>query len=322
MKKSLLALAVLGTLAGAAAAQSSVTLYGRVDLSIARALGTDYLVMQNGSGSRLGVRGVEDLGGGLKATFNIEHRFAADVGNTGTNNNAANAATTPMWNGRSILGLQGGFGQVHFGREYTPAFLYVALRADPWGYDTVAANGALSGRSPIAFDGVRSNNSITYSSPNVSGFQGHFQWIMDEVAGNNSNGSYSLALTYGAGPLSLGFGRTDYDNVADWNLLTAAYNFGAFKLIGAYGFGENDVSSNKLRDYHIAATMPVGGGEARVSYNKLENRTTDADLSAKFGLGYHYNLSKRTTVYGDYARDSKAFTDNKWGFDVGIKHNF
>jgi predicted porin len=284
--------------------------------------------MQNGSGSRLGVRGVEDLGGGLKATFNIEHRFAADVGNTGTNNNAANAATTPMWNGRSIVGLQGGFGEVRFGREYTTNFLYVQLAADPWGYDTVAANGSLGG----TVDTVRSNNSITYSSPTVGGFRGHFQWVMDETPGTDTNGSYNLALTYGAGPLSLGFGRIDRDNFADWNMLTAAYNFGAFKLIGGYGFGKYDDSvvlpptspvngGDKVRDYHIAATMPVGGGEARVSYNKLENRTADTDISSKFGLGYHYAMSKRTTVYADYARDGEL-TDNKWGFDFGIKHNF
>ena len=110
MKKSLLALAVLGTLAGAAAAQSSVTLYGRVDLSVARNLGTDYIVMQNGSGSRLGVRGVEDLGGGLKATFNIEHRFQADNGVASPTANAA-AAAPRFWHGRSIVGLQGNFGE-------------------------------------------------------------------------------------------------------------------------------------------------------------------------------------------------------------------
>lgn len=317
MKKSLLALAVLGTLAGAAAAQSSVTLYGRVDLSVARNLGTDYMVMQNGSGSRLGVRGVEDLGGGLKAIFNIEHRFAADVGQTGSNNNAGNAGSTAMWHGRSIVGLQGGFGEVRFGREYTTNFLYVQLGADPWVYDTVAANGSLGG----GIDTVRSNNSITYSSPTVGGFRGHFQWVMDETPGNDTNGSYNLALTYGAGPLSLGFGRIDRDDFADWNMLTAAYNFGAFKLIGGYGFGSFDATDTDVRDLHIAATMPIGGGEARVSYNKLETKDPDADISSKFGLGYHYAMSKRTTVYADYARDGEL-TDNKWGFDVGIKHNF
>ena len=83
MKKSLLALAVLGAFAGAASAQSTVTLYGRVDLSFAKNIGSEDKDIHNGSGSRLGVRGVEDLGGGLKALFQIEHRFNADTGIAG-----------------------------------------------------------------------------------------------------------------------------------------------------------------------------------------------------------------------------------------------
>lgn len=338
MKKSLLALAVLGAFAGAASAQSSVTLYGRVDLSVARNLGTDYMVLQNGSGSRLGVRGVEDLGGGLKAIFNIEHRFAADVGNTGTNNNGADGATTAFWHGRSIVGLQGDtWGTVSFGREYSPTFLYVTLPSDPWGYDTVAANGGLSGASrfPGANLPTRKNNTLNYSSPNLGGFRAHAQWAMDEVAGNDSNGDWGLALTYTAGPLWVGFGydRTDdrietVPNVGpvkvekgDWAVLSAAYDFGVAKLIGAVAQGDQIRTGDKVRDLHIAATAPIGGGELRASYNKLENRDADRDLSSKFGLGYHYPLSKRTTVYADYARDGE-YTDNKWGFDVGIKHNF
>ncbi len=80
MKKSLLALAVLGAFAGVASAQSSVTLYGRVDLSAGKGAGVEQNSLANGSGSRFGVRGVEDLGGGLQALFNIEHRFNADTG--------------------------------------------------------------------------------------------------------------------------------------------------------------------------------------------------------------------------------------------------
>jgi len=135
MKKSLLALAVLGAFAGAASAQSSVTLYGRVDLSLARPLGSSDLMMQNGSGSRFGVRGTEDLGGGLKALFQIEHRFCADSGFTGAGGvcSATTAGNFRHWNGRSILGLSSGPHTVHLGRDYTPAFLWGHLLADPWG---------------------------------------------------------------------------------------------------------------------------------------------------------------------------------------------
>ncbi|MCM5682054.1 porin [Schlegelella sp. S2-27] len=316
MKKSLLALAVLGAFAGTASAQSNVTLYGRVDLSVARNIGTDYWQMQNGSGSRLGVRGAEDLGGGLKAIFNIEHRFNADTGEL---------TTAKFWHGRSYVGLAGGFGEVRFGRDYTPSFLFVELAADPWGFDTVATPGTgLRG----SIEPVRKDNSINYSSPNWGGFRIHGQWSMDEVPGNDTNGTWGFAATYAAGPLSFGLG---YDKSADedgtWLIGTAAYDFGMFKLIGALGQGRTagaaGVDGDKMRDYHIAATAPIGAGELRGSYNRLTNRDADVKVMNKFSVGYHYPMSKRTTVYTDLARDSADhIDDNKWGFDVGIKHNF
>ena len=101
MKKSLLALAVLGAFAGAASAQSSVTLYGKLDLGFAKAAGSADKQVADGSRSRVGFRGVEDLGGGLKALFQFEHRFNPD---DGTVTNAA------FWYGISTVGLGGSFG--------------------------------------------------------------------------------------------------------------------------------------------------------------------------------------------------------------------
>ena len=118
MKKSLLALAVLGAFANAASAQSSVTMYGRVDLSVGKPIGTANKGMFNGSGSRLGMRGVEDLGGGLKGIFNIETRFDADTGaaqNFGlTTVNPAGTAglANRFWGARSIVGVAGGVNTV------------------------------------------------------------------------------------------------------------------------------------------------------------------------------------------------------------------
>ena len=101
MQRTLITAALLGGFAGLAGAE--VTLYGRVDLSIAqRANAADNTELRNGSGSRLGVRGSEDLGGGLKAVFGLEHRFDADNG----------AAGDPFWGGKSVVGLAGSFGTV------------------------------------------------------------------------------------------------------------------------------------------------------------------------------------------------------------------
>ena len=159
MKKSLLALAVLGAFAGAASAQSSVTLYGRVDLAVSKGVGTAAKTLNNGSGSRLGVRGVEDLGGGMSAFFQLEHRFNADTG--------AMSDASRMWGGRSIVGLQGGFGKLTLGREYTTAFLQSQLVADPWGWDTVVSATPGSGLNQALTGGniarVRNDSSVTYN---------------------------------------------------------------------------------------------------------------------------------------------------------------
>ncbi|WP_062195424.1 porin [Caldimonas taiwanensis] len=310
MKKSLIALAVLGSLAAAAQAQSSVTLYGRVDLGLKRDIGDDTTRLEQGSGSRLGVRGVEDLGGGLKALFNIEHRFTADDG----------AANSTFWAGRSVVGLEGGFGQVVLGREYTPA-RNIANRADPFGGDTVGK------MEPILFGDIlptRQNNSITYTSPDFGGLRGQVQITVDEVAGNDNKAFYGLNLTYGAGPLSLAYGF-DKSGVDDdtWHLVTAGYDFGAFRLIGAYGQGKPEGlgAADKHRSYLLGATAPLGAGELKLAYGKLETVDPDSDVSTKFAVGYHYALSKRTTVYADVAHDREA-TNHKTGVDFGLKHNF
>lgn len=308
MKKSLIALAVLGGLAAAAQAQSSVTLYGRVDLGLKYGLGDDITRLEQGSGSRLGVRGVEDLGGGLKALFNIEHRFKADTG----------AADSTFWAGRSVVGLEGGFGQVVLGREYTPA-RNIANRADPWGGDTVGK------MEPILFGGIlptRQDNSITYSSPSFGGLRAQAQVAVDEVAGNDNKAYYGLNLSYAAGPLSLAYGY-DKSGVDDntWHLVTAGYDFGAFRLVGAYGQGTPETGADKHRSYMIGATAPVGAGEVKLAYGKLEEVDPDSDVSSKFAIGYHYALSKRTTVYFDVAND-RELSDHKTGVDFGLKHNF
>ena len=137
MKKSLIVLAALGAFTSVASAQSSVTLYGRVDLSVAKYAGTEAKSMTNGSGSRFGVRGVEDLGGGMKALFQLEMGFDLDTGAskqyTGDYGSATPTAPTgaPVagFNRRSVVGLETPYGTVTLGRDYTPLF-YTAVTTD------------------------------------------------------------------------------------------------------------------------------------------------------------------------------------------------
>jgi predicted porin len=352
MKKSLLALAVLGAFAGVASAQSSVTLYGRVDLSVGKGAGVEQVSLANGSGSRFGVRGVEDLGGGLQALFNIEHRYNAD---TGAQTNAAR-----FWQGRSIVGLQGGFGQVVLGREYTPSFLQSQLVADPWGWDTVVTGtlGGSGGNASITGGGVgiavpggvadprvasgvanvRNDSSITYKI-SLGGFTFGAQ-VAEATdfpgAGtvNLPNNPYSLALSYAAGPITAGLAYERNGNEilaeAEWLTVNAAWNFGAFKIGGFYGTGTSPFNTDR-DSWLVSATAPLGAGELRASYGELEDSFL-GKVNKVLALGYHYSLSKRTTIYADFIYDDGRVVSlleqlgvgdgSKEGYDFGVKHNF
>lgn len=293
MKKSLLALAALTAFAGAASAQSSVTLYGRVDLSLAKNIGSDAKNVQNGSGSRLGFRGVEDLGGGMSADFNIEHRFNADDGNS---------SATRFWHARSTVGLKGGFGRIALGREYTPAFLYAQLIVDPWGWDTVAAYTQTGG----GIGKVREDNTINYQ---IGG--GGFNFWAQVAEGNGGDRPLGFAVNYSSGPMYLAYGYENPTGDNDiWHYLMGTYNFGGFKLLAGYGFGDTNADVGR-KQIQIGATMPLGAGEARVAYGRLKDDVAGT-ISSKIAFGYHYSLSKRTTLYADFARDGEA-TDSKTG---------
>jgi predicted porin len=289
--------------------------------------------MANGSGSRVGLRGVEDLGGGLSALFNIEHRFNADtgaqsagpvsagVGPNGVVNNAA--PLSRFWTGRSIVGLQGGFGQVVLGREYTTAFLQSQLVADPWGWDTVVAglNTRITGGDIVT---VRNDSSLTYRlSMGGFAFGAQIAEATDAIT-TVPNRPVNFAISYAGGPFTFGLGyeRTGAEIVdtADWLTLNGAYNFGAFKLGGFFGRGDS-AFGNRHQSWMVTATAPIGAGEFRASYGRLENKDANTDLAKGFALVYHYSLSKRTTLYADVVRNTAVAT-SKSGYDVGIKHNF
>lgn len=314
MKKSLIAFAALATIAGAASAQTSVTLYGRVDLSVGKNAGNSAKVMQNGSGSRFGVRGVEDLGGGTSAFFNLEHRYDAD---TGAQTNAAR-----FWTGRSIVGLQGGFGKVTLGREYTTAFLGSQLANDPWGWDTVAAGTGTSGITGLGIAAVRNDSSLTYNF-SAAGFSLGAQIAeATDTLNNFKKKPFNFSLGYAAGPVAVNFGYEKTGAVAATSAkvmtVGGSFNLGAVKLGASYGKGDTAADVAR-KGYMLTAVAPMGQGELRAAYGKRKSAgTTDISLIA---VGYHYALSKRTTVYADFARNGELATSSS-AYDFGIKHNF
>jgi predicted porin len=212
MKKSLIALAVLGAIAGAAQAQTSVTIYGIVDTGITYANkvstangGPNGTSSANGSkfsvdsgviqGSRLGFKGVEDLGGGLKALFQLEAGFRNDTGAL-----QSDTGSTTLFRRKSVVGLGGNFGSVLLGRQ-------TDILDDVSQWTSVQDFGGVTGvvgHNLDRLEGTRTNNSIRYNTPDLSGFTGSLIYGFGEAAGQTSNGqSFGLGGQYANGPLGL-----------------------------------------------------------------------------------------------------------------------
>lgn len=308
MKKSLLALAVLGAFAGAASAQSSVTLYGKLDLGFAKAAGSADKQVADGSRSRVGFRGVEDLGGGLKAMFQFEHRFNPD---DGTVTNAA------FWHGISTVGLGGSFGTVNLGRQYTAAFSLATDVIDPFGGYTVAGLRDESLTKSVAR--LRTDNSVRYD-----GAFGGLKVAADiaETPAGGVDRPYSVAAQYAAGPFMV---AASYDNPtgANDNLATlgGSYTFGPAKVSLGIGRGDND-SNVRVKQALAGVTVSVGAaGQVLAGYAQEEVGTADA--TKKVSLGYRHNLSKRTQLYTDVTRVNDLLSKTeKTGYDFGVIHTF
>jgi predicted porin len=313
MKKSLLAMAALTAFAGVASAQSSVTIGGKMDLGIGKSIGTANKGIQDAAGSRLNFGGVEDLGGGLRAVFGMEHRLNPDDGTTNSGN---------FWNGYSWVGLSGAFGTIRLGRDYTSSFIVVQNQIDPQGGDTVTA---LRGNSvQIAPAKVRFANGIKYIYSD-SGLT--VSYDISEGSLNNAGGTdltvvnrpWSVAVSYGAGPLWAGFSHENpggkFDKLSTFG---GRYAFGPVTLRAGASTGTNN-SNLKVKGLLLGANYTMGAGDFRVGY--ATNSVNGVKAAKRLGFGYHHALSKRTKLYVDFARDSVPVTQ-KSGYDFGIQHNF
>ena len=334
MKKSLIALAAVAV-SGAAFAQSSVTVFGVVDSAVSYVNGQDNWSGLNSGGnqtSRLGFRGVEDLGGGLKANFWLEAGILADNGSGKSGYSKAGVGEAESdalaFKRRATVGLSGNFGEVRLGRELTAAY-NATSRYDVFGQ---VGFGASKLWTDVGVNGdsttQRVSNMVTYLSPDFSGFRANVNYGFGEDKdaqtgkfANSASRYLGAGVTYDNGPLSLGLGlerRNDGENtgtLADafdvnaWSL-GGSYNFGVAKLAAAYRNSEakysTDGAKDKTKGYYVGVSAPVGAaGEVKASYNRYEVNTNIAGepkLKADhFALGYVHNLSKRTALYGTYA---------------------
>lgn len=309
MKKSLIALAVLAA-SGAAMAQSSVTLYGVADLSLAKASGSSMQMSGNGvlnnGNSRLGVRGVEDLGGGLKASFNFEQGINAESGATDAVTFQRNA-----W-----MALQGGFGRVQMGRTLTPSFYGVAA----WEL-TGAANYTAVGNQFGWAGGPSRNNSVLQYTFAADAFSATLGYIFKPD--NGGNAKYDLNAIYKQGPIvaSLAYHKTS--NVAGSNYaLGGSYDFGSFKVAASI---QNPAGTSK--GFSLGATVPLGAFSVTAD---IARQNGDGMKNTDFVLEGKYALSKRTFAYAVYYKDGDAngaaaggyATGAKSHFGVGVRHNF
>ena len=344
MKKSkILTALLLSGLASASMAQSSVTVYGIIDLGLSRENNSSGIAtrMESGvlNGSRFGLKGTEDLGGGLAARFQIEGGINADDGSS--------AQGGRLFGRTAWVGFEGGFGQVRLGRQYTPIYLTL-LNIDPFGG---ALKGDMASRNWFNNGGARIDNTVAYYSPTISGFSGSALYGVGEVPGNNSAGrTLGLSLGYSSGPvvLAAAYNRRDNATATDNEravVVGGSYDFGLLRVHAAYDVvrGSNALPSVPvhLTDGMIGVSAPVGPGRLMASYirkNDKLNADTDAN---QWAVGYTYDLSKRTALYTSYAtarnqknsrintRYNVNFTDNGGTpgtpdkvFDIGIRHSF
>ncbi|MDB5821920.1 MAG: hypothetical protein JWR21_624 [Herminiimonas sp.] len=328
MKKSLLALAVLGAFAGVAQAQTSVTIYGSFDggvrnLTNVNAGGdTRLTVGSNGTynSNRLGFKGVEDLGGGMNAHFNLETGFNTGTGNVESNTASATSGNGFFWNRTATVGLGGAWGSVDIGRQYSLSFKTIGLY-DPFNYKytgIIPLASIAAGNAPgSAIGGTRFSNDIQYNGSfgpvNVGA-----EWSLGEVAGaTRANSAQAVSASYVNGPLAIGgvytikkpasvlaggvssfpgavvvpaAGANAASPTFDDKAFTvgASYKFGAFRVAGGY----NDEKLSGAATAIIPSTITGSPGTTAVT-------AAAGDTRQKVGwLGVGFDVSPVMNVTG------------------------
>ncbi len=260
----------------------------------------------------------------MSANFVLENGFNIDNGSL---------VGGLIFGRQAFVGLKGGFGAVNLGRQYTPHYS-ILVGVDPFGNGTAGRTTNL-----MANSGVRMNNTVKYSSPNMGGFSADVAYGFGEVAGDSAaSRAIGFNVKYAAGPVTVGLGYHNANNATDTDdakstLLAGTYSFGVAKAHLAYGVNKGTGSADNT-DMMVGVTVPVGASKFIASYiRKNDESAANADAS-QWALGYFYSLSKRTDLYVAYADISNdngaAFkvgngTEAGSGdraFNLGVRHNF
>ncbi len=365
MKKfAFAAVAAAALVAGQAQAQSSVTIFGVADIGYlstsVSGVKQQQITNDLNTSSRLGFRGAEDLGGGLKASFWFEAAMTPQNGTSGGTSTTNKDSVNPgglTFGRRSTVELSGSFGEVRLGRDYTPTFTNLTVAHHPFGTNGLGNAGQmyypLKGTSvggTSAQTNVRASNGINYFSPNFSGVQVNVMYATNNQADNlgavGDDGKYMGGrISYGNGPLNvaLATGKTKYAT-GDYTQsnFAANYQLGAAKLM--YLWGENKVGVTKTTSNLVGVQYQVSEtGEIRAGYTMLKASgfaaSAGVDDATQAVIGYVHNLSKRTALFTNYSvldnkglgkqfvvggGDKSALTagGSSTGYEFGIRHSF
>ncbi len=351
MKKTLVAIAALAVV-GAASAQSSVTLYGRIDASLAstKTTNTGFVAgvttdagaqIRSGAhtGSRWGLKGSEDLGGGLKAIFQLEQGFNIDTGAP---------SSTREFHRQAFVGLTGGFGSLTVGRQYDPidnmygahdAFGYSGYGAMNYAFNTNCAILGLPAGSQGPGDCIgRQDNSVFYTTPSMGGFNAGVMWAPGEnkAAGVSAGRMYGLQAGYANGPINIGGAwqsnklTGNSTAVKNWEL-GGSYDLAVAKLFLQFeGSKIGGAVDAKDTGYQIGAVIPLGAPSLMISYARENQKAGGAKYATASALSLmaQYPLSKRTYVYAAYLNGqwdptaAALSTQKQRNYGLGLVHNF
>lgn len=359
MKKLAFSSALLAA-SGLAAAQSSVTLSGVVDATLQRgsgSIGSITRVGGNGnSSSRLVFRGVEDLGGGLSASFWLEAGFAVASGNgvaSNFNNQANGTPAAPSggqgltFNRRSTVSVAGGWGELRLGRDFTVQY-YNRGMYDPFGNNGVGISQTFTGSlgGPVS---SRASNAVMYFLPDIfGGFYGEAQYYTGrnastptDTTNDGSGGGVRLGWKYGPLDVAVAHAKTQYTRTATAGDIVASnigarWDIGSFSLMGGYFRDRVEtVSGLTGRGLQVGGIYRVGVGEVKAQWSNYETTAAGQPETRKISVGYVHNLSKRTAVYATFARvnnrggaaialNSSLTAANRpsSGTDLGLRHAF
>ncbi len=336
------ALAAAGLLAAAGAqAQSSVQLYGLVDLSVGQfqTAGSPKLKRLdsgNMSTSYIGFKGSEDLGGGLKAGFTLEGFLRADTGDSGR------TGTDAYWARNANLSLSGGFGTLRAGRMGPLLFvssLQFNAYGDSFGYSpTIRQYYSSPHGTPLVGDSGW-NNAIAYTTPRMGGLAANVMVAAGEGSATAKGHNVGASLHYADGPLALTLAWQKVEaqgtlgrpisaipgfSSQDAMQFGASYDFKWAKFFVQVGSIDTQATAEvKTKLLNLSASVPLGGGALLVAYGDSETTTAPGKPTSKMTtLGYDYKLSKRTAVYALTMSDKYTGKSSGTTLAAGVKHTF